>query len=234
MDYIHYSEKIFQDWLNNNISDRDSLSKLFQMDYAPEPYFEVKKGSKSIYMLLTNPGSGMDFQHRKEFSSKSNYGAFQDILSDIYLSEEFKEKGGLNAYRRLKKAIDFAYYLDYNGLINIETIPFHSERLDKAKAIQAINSISILNEYVKYLKEFLEAKPCLVVSACSSKETISIDSIKNSAWLSLQADLVSFNLDNYTMKTLTEKNGKVSSAMFVSANKYFVLMMGSNNLPTLK
>ena len=40
-------------------------------------------------------------------------------------------------------------------------------------------------------------------------------------------------IENLKFKELTKKNGKVSSAMLYDNEKYIVLMMGSNNLPSI-
>lgn len=48
-----------------------------------------------------------------------------------------------------------------------------------------------------------------------------------------QAGLANINIENLKFKKLTQKNGKVSSAIFHSDEKYIVLMMGSNNLPSI-
>lgn len=234
MTYKKFCEELFQSWLNQNLENEEELSKLFQLDYSPEPYFHLVKSKNPLHILLTNPGSGMDFQNRDNFSSESTYENFEKVLHSIYLSESFKNNGGLNAYRRLRKAIEFAHHLGYNGVVNIETIPFHSVDLNKSKALKAIKNIPILKDYVAKLKEYLLDKPILIVSACRSDRSIDKSTIKNNQWLSYQANLIDFNLNDAVMKELTVKNGKVSSALFSDGNKYITLMMGTNNLPSIE
>lgn len=183
-------------------------------------------------MLLTNPGAGIDFQKHENFE-KTDYKAFANILGNIYTSEQFKKDGGANAHRRLMKSIEWADHLGYNSIINIETIPFHSPNLNKTKALDIIGKSWILFRYQEVLRNFLADKPVLIVAACGSKSSISIEIIKNNPWLIYQAELASITIENLKFKELTKKNGKVSSALLYDNEKYIVLMMGSNNLPKL-
>lgn len=231
--YLEYCDDLFHNWLQHQFKEDAILSLLFQMDYAPEPYFTLKEGKNPLYMLLTNPGSGMDFQHISNHIN-SNYQKFSTTLSQVYTSDDFKNGKGSNpAFRRLMKSIEFAHFLGYEGVVNIETIPFHSPNLDKNMALNAIQQSKTLLSYQEQLKSFLSDKPVLIVSACNSKQSISIDTIKKSKWLSYQCELAGIIIDNLEMEPLTTKNEKVSSALFKKNTKHIVLMMGSNNLPSL-
>lgn len=231
--YHKFCDNLFLKWINNQFQDDEILSFLFQMEYAPEPYFTLREGKKPLYMLLTNPGTGMEFQHISHHAN-SNYKEFSATLSQVYTSDDFKnEKGSNPAYRRLIKSIDFANFLGYGGVINIETIPFHSPNLDKNMALKAIQQSKTLLAYQEQLKSFLSDKPVLIVSACNSKQSISVDTIKKSKWLGYQCELAGIIIDDLEMEPLTRKNDKVSSALFKKDSKYIVLMMGSNNLPSI-
>ena len=142
--------------------------------------------------------------------------------------------GGVNAHRRLMKSIEFADHLGYNSIVNIETIPFHSPDLNKTKALDMIRKSWILTSYQEVLSKFLYDKPVLIVAACSSKTSISVESIKKSDWLMYQAKLANIKIEKLNVQELTHKNGKATSAMLYDNRKYIVLMMGSNNLPSLK
>jgi len=231
-DYHQFCDALHKEWFNNNLAQDDILEDLFQMDYSPEPYFVLKNGDNPLYMLLTNPGDGMDFQHRKNFE-KSDYSNFSKKLVDKYTSEEFKT-GAPNAHRRLQKSISFSQELGHNALVNIETIPFHSPKLDKSKALNAIHNSYTLQRYHSVLKNFLKKKPVLIVAACSSKRSISISNITKSPWLMYQVDLAGIKVADLKIKPLTIKNDKITSAIFSANDKHIVLMMGSNNLPSLK
>ena len=231
-DYYPFCDLLHQKWFDKTLQYEDELKELFEVDYSPEPYFVLKKGSNPLFMLLTNPGAGMDFQKHENFE-KSDYKAFSNILADIYTSEQFKKDGGANAHRRLIKSIAWADHLGYNSVVNIETIPFHSPSLNKKKALATISKSWILIRYQEVLKRFLLDKPVLIVAACSSKSSITLNTLKNSKWLMYQAELANINIENLKFKELTQKNGKVSSAMLYDNEKYIVLMMGSNNLPSI-
>lgn len=231
-DYYPFCDLLHQKWFDKTLQYEDELKELFEVDYSPEPYFVLKKGSNPLFMLLTNPGAGMDFQKHENFE-KSDYKAFSNILADIYTSEQFKKDGGANAHRRLIKSIAWADHLGYNSVVNIETIPFHSPSLNKKKALATISRSWILIRYQEVLKRFLLDKPVLIVAACSSKSSITLNTLKNSKWLMYQAELANICLENLKFKELTKKNDKVTSALFSDHNKYIVLTMGSNNLPSI-
>ena len=96
-----------------------------------------------------------------------------------------------------------------------------------------INKSWVLTSYQEVLRKFLFDKPVLIVAACGSKTSITLNTIKNSKWLMYQAEIANINIKNLKFKELTKKNGKVSSAMLYDNDKYIVLMMGSNNLPSI-
>jgi hypothetical protein len=229
--YIAFCEQLHQQWLNNYEND-DVLNDIFQMEYSPEPYFKLENGSNPLYMLLTNPGDGMDFQHKKNIV-KSDYETFAKEAAKIYTSENFKTKYS-NAYRRLRKSIDLAKNLGYDSVINVETIPFHSATLNKSKALKALSISNALIVYQNELKTFLKEKPVVIVAACSTKCSISVNTITNNDWLMYQAKIANIDIEKLKMKELTNKDNKITSALFSEDNKHIVLMMGSNNIPTIK
>lgn len=231
-DYYKFCDALHQKWFDKTLEYEDNFEKIFQVEYSPEPYFVLQNGSHPLYMLLTNPGAGMDFQKHENFE-KSDYKAFANILGNIYTSVQFKKEGGANAHRRLMKSYEWVDHLGYKGIVNIETIPFHSPNLNKTQALDIIGKSWILFRYQEVLKKFLADKPVLIVAACGSKSSISIETIKNNPWLIYQSELASITIENLKFKELTKKNGKVSSALLYDNEKYIVLMMGSNNLPKL-
>ena len=105
--------------------------------------------------------------------------------------------------------------------------------MNKSKAFDIIGKSWILSRYQEVLRNFLLNKPVLIVAACGSKTSITLNTIKNSKWLMYQAEIANINIENLKFKELTKKNGKVSSAMLYDNEKYIVLMMGSNNLPSI-
>ena len=231
--YIKFCDQLHKDWFEGKFDNDPVLSKLFQLEYSPEPYFTIteNEGDNPLYMLLTNPGGGMDFQHRSNFQN-SNYKEFSSTLGKTYTSESFKSYAA-NAFRRNEKSIALTKSLGYSGLKNIETIPFHSADLNKQKALKCINDSDLLNEYLEELKAYISDKPLLVVSACSSRESITAETVRKSVWLSFQAELIGIDINNADLVPLKYKEGKLTSAVFKSGDKYLLLNMGTNNLPNI-
>lgn len=228
-DYYDFCETMYKDYVSGDFDEDPALNELFQLGYIPEPYFTIKEGDNPLYLLLTNPGSGMDFQLREK--APDDYRSFAKIAREVYLSDSFK-KG--NAYRRIQKSIQFAEELGFNGVVNLETIPFHSNDLNKYMALVSIYQSEILIRYKAKLKSFLKDKPVLIVSACGTKKSITKDTLKSNQWLKSLLELAGVDADKCSMKKLTKKGNKVTSALFQHNNKRIALMMGSNNLPKVE
>lgn len=235
-EYFKFCEVLFEEWRKHQFKEDKILHNLFEMNFSPEPFFEIRNGDNPLYLLLTNPGSGMEFQHIDN-RNESSYLDFSKRLAGIYTSNEFKNgKGSRNAYRRINKSLELSNYLGFNSLVNIETIPFHSEILSKNKALEAIGKSYTLYSYQNVLKNHLVDKPVLIVSACSSKQSISKNTLSSSKWLNYQCDLANINIEKLEMEPLTRKYDKITSALFKNStqHKYIVVTMGSNNLPKIK
>lgn len=230
-DYYTYCDELYAAWHRGELELSDVPDGLFDLAYAPEPYIRLQKGKRPLHMLLTNPGAPMAFQHRSE--APPAYSAFAELSRSIYLSDQFAREGGANARRRIRKSVDFALFLGYSGLVNVETIPFHSARLDKRRALKVSQTAQSIQAYQSQLQAFLADQPVLIVAACRSDESIHAGSIARSLWLKFQCDLASIQPDRLVLKPLARKGQKVTSALFSAGNKHVVLTMGSNNLPSL-
>ena len=230
-DYFAYCDELYSAWHRGELDLSAVPSGVFDLAYAPEPYIRLQEGKRPLHMLLTNPGAPMAFQHRSE--APSAYRAFADVSRTIYMSDRFAKEGGANARRRIRKSIDFALLLDCEGLVNVETIPFHSARLDKRKALSVSQTVPVIQSYQAQLKSFLVDQPVLIVAACRSDESLHPGSIAQSPWLMFQCDLASIQIERLELKPLTRKGSKVTSALYSAGNKHVVLTMGSNNLPSL-
>lgn len=230
-DYFTYCNELYTAWLQGELELSDVPSGLFDLAYAPEPYIRLQAGKRPLHMLLTNPGAPMAFQHRSE--APPTYSAFAELSRSIYLSDQFAKEGGANARRRIRKSFDFALFLNCSGLVNVETIPFHSASLDKRKAMSVSQTARSIQAYQSQLQAFLVDQPVLIVAACRSDESIHAGSISRSPWLKFQCDLASIHPDRLVLKPLTRKGSKVTSALFSAGSKHVVLTMGSNNLPSL-
>lgn len=229
MSYKDFCEVIFHDWKYDRLQ---SDSKLFELEVVPEPYLLFGSGEKPLYQLLTNPGTGMpEIQSHSaiEKLGVESYKELADRLAEYYLSDKFKGAG--LAYRRNYRALEVAETNAFTGVMNVETIPFHSDRLNKAQAMKAIEQSTTLQDYVKTLKSELADKTVLVVSACSSKKSIDTSVVRDNAWLSFQADLIGLRLSKAKLLPLVKKEGKITAAQLKDGQKNMVLMMGSNALP---
>lgn len=229
MKYIEKCEALFESWRSKDLV---MDARLFETDVVPEPYLLFGSGERPLYQLLTNPGSGMpEIQAHsavKKFGVET-YKELADRLAEYYLSDRFKSAG--LAYRRNYRALEVAEANGFTGVMNVETIPFHSDRLNKARAMKAIEHSPTLQDYVKALKVELADKSVLVVSACSSKKSIDTSVVSDNAWLSFQADLIGLRLSKAKLIPLVTKGGKITSAQLQDGRKNMVLMMGSNALP---
>ena len=97
------------------------------------------------------------------------------------------------------------------------------------KALDIIGKSWILSSYQEVLKKFLFDKPILIVAACNSKTSISVETIKNSKWLMYQAEIANIKIDNLKIKELTQKNGKTTSAMlYDNPENHFPLKISLN------
>jgi len=190
----------------------------------------MKKGKNPLWVLHNNPGSGMNIQKRGNIHDK-NYEALANRFGEYYMSEEFANAG--KAYQRIDDALDFAKEQGYSGIINIETMPFHSKTLDKNRAMGLAKKSQTLTTYNLLLSEYLKDKPALALSACGTQHSIDTETINNSKWLSYQAAIIDMNTKKCRMKPLSKKGKKVTSALFQDGSKYFILMMGSNNFPKM-
>jgi hypothetical protein len=230
--YINFCQKLFEDWQNNNLVVTETCNRLFQLDYIPEPYLNFSTSKNPLYILNINPGSGMDDLQLRDKIIENNYEAIANRFGQFYLSDDFKKAGA--AYRRNQRAIQIAKDNGFDGFINLETIPFHSITLNKARALKAVHEEPLLKKYTSLLKEYLSNKCVLIVGACSSKESISKETISKNNWLNFQKDCVGLNLATSKLTPLVIKDNKITSALISDKDKHILLMMGSNNFPSAK
>lgn len=227
MKYIEKCEALFESWRSKDLV---MDARLFETDVVPEPYLLFGSGERPLYQLLTNPGSGMpEIQAHsavKKFGVET-YKELADRLAEYYLSDRFKSAG--LAYRRNYRALEVAEANGFTGVMNVETIPYHSDRLNKTQAVKAIDEDAFLSDYTQKLKTELADKAVLVVAACSSKQSIDQSTIADSTWLSFQADLIGLRVSKAKLTPLVSRGGKVTAAQLRDGQKNMVLMMGSKN-----
>ena len=228
--YIKFCQKLYEDWIDGELRVNELCKNLFQLEYIPEPYLNFKATQNPLYILNINPGSGMDDLQLRDKLIEAKYNDVANRFGDFYLSDDFKKSGA--AYRRNIRALQIAEDNGFDGFVNLETIPFHSNTLNKVSALKVVKSEPILIEYTALLKGFISDKCVVVVAACSSRDRITKDTVSNNSWLDFQRDCIGFNLKNSKLTPLVIKNNKVTSAIISDRNKHILLMMGSNNFPT--
>ena len=230
--YIKFCQKLFENWLNEKLKVNEICEKLFQLKYIPEPYLNFKSSVNPLYILNINPGSGMDELQLRDKIIEDKYKDVANRFGDFYLSDIFKKAGA--AYRRNIRAIQIAKDNGFDGFVNLETIPFHSNSLNKAAALKAVKSEPLLIEYISLLKDYILDKSVIVVAACDSKKSITKDTVSNNSWLDFQRDCIGLNLKTSKLTPLVIKDSKVTVAIISDKNKHILLMMGSNNFPATK
>jgi hypothetical protein len=56
MNYFKKCEELFQNWSQSKL---EMNERIFEALVVPEPYLLFGSGEKPLYLLLTNPGTGM-------------------------------------------------------------------------------------------------------------------------------------------------------------------------------
>lgn len=227
--YVDFCQKLFNDWLNDDLRVNEMCKHLFQLDYIPEPYLNFEVSKNPLYILNINPGSGMDDLQLRDAIIENKYNEVANRFGDFYLSDNFKIAGA--AYRRNIRALQIARDNSFDGFVNLETIPFHSNTLNKLGTLNAVKSEPVLMEYTTLLKDFITDKCVVVVAACSSKKSITKDTVSNNPWLDFQRDCIGLNLEISKLTPLVIKDNKITSALISDKDKHILLMMGSNNFP---
>ena len=227
--YMEFCQKLFEDWQKNNLNVSEDCKRLFQLEHIPEPYLNFKISKNALYILNINPGSGMDDLQLRDKINEKKYIDVANRFGEFYLSDNFKKAGA--AYRRNIRALQIASDNGFDGFVNLETIPLHSNTLNKSVALKLVKSEPILMDYTTLLKDFVSDKCVVVVAACSSRYSITKDTVSNNSWLDFQRDCIGLNLETSKLNPLVTKDGKVTSAIISDRNKHILLMMGSNNFP---
>lgn len=237
--YKKHCNEMNKKWMNEHLDVTDKTKNDFQMDYLPEPYLNFNAGENPLYVLTTNPGNGMDDQSRDVIlKDKSKIGICKD---DKY--EEIAEKLAKfyledlegAAKRRIDGFLEISKNANFNGVIQLESYPFHSKTFPKKdNFLGDSKEDELFKEYTNLLKETLVDKTVIVLSAVGTQKSLSKKSI-DTDWLIWQADIMGLDLKNLKEKVLVEKEKKVTSIFIYqktnNITKGFILMMGGNNLP---
>ena len=235
MKYKVYCESLYRDWLTSLLNVSSLTKDIFQMNYLPEPYLVYSSGEEPLFFLTTNPGASLPFQHRDNYSKNSKYKQISQELVHIYR----KKLKGTTAGRRIEGIEYLKQQSGFDGLIQVESCPFHSKNLPNKKTLPSlIENEPVLSRYTEQLKYELQEKSVIALSAVSTRVEISESSIKGNIWLSWQAELIGFNFNNINIIPLAKKESRTTSAFLYSKDngsvKGFILVMGGNNIPKSK
>ena len=232
--YITFCEdKLWCTWKEQTLS----VPPPFDPEAAPEPYLYFGADTNRLVALTTNPGATMRHQRRAAVQAgtgplceKDKYAKAAPKLGDFYETHLTGQ-----AWHRIAKLRRLSSCLGYEGVMQVELIPFHSATLpQKSRLLEEINKEgSLLGHYVELLGKSLRDRPVVGIQAASTQSSFSRKT-KLSPWLRRVAEITGLDLNAADFVSLVEKGRKTTAAAWVSKReprKALVLMMGTNNLP---
>ena len=237
-EYISYCEEIYNNWISGNLIPSEELKSILNFKALPEPYLTYATGSNNLYFLSTNPGQVNDFQkHENILSNRSfikshmSYAECSIALGNHYQSTSFKKK----SKSRIEKQLDLSKMLLRDGLITLECVPYHSDYLPNKSKFLKLQDHD-LSEYYKKLKKYCSDKSIIYISACSTRKSISKETVLTNDWLKWVSNIINIDHNKAKIEPITTKDGKVTCALYFQKDatsfKAISLMMGSNNLPS--
>jgi len=244
--FFELCERLHAEWRERGIRLSSEWDAVFQIDHLPEPYLLFGDPSNPLVFLTTNPGAGQDYQHRDAILSiNSGVGVRPDAPYRefaVVLARFYGDRKNLSpaASARIAAMRALATRAGFSGVLQVESIPFHSRVLPgKAKLSARVRRDPLLVEYAAALRDFLVDRTIVAVSAAGSRRSLGVETIRDSAWLSWQAEVMSLDLCRAENQPLVVScNGKVSCALvadrLADSTKALVLMMGSNSLPAVE
>lgn len=234
-DYIAFcEEKLWCGWKQHTLS----MPLHFDREAAPEPYLYFGADTNRLVALTTNPGASMC--HQRHAAVRARMGPLKD--EDRYTEAALKlgcfyERilDGRPAGQRIAKLRKLSSLLGYDGVMQVELIPFHSAALAQKNTLlgKIKEKDSLLGRYAELLGEFLEDRPIVSIQAVSTRASLN-QKTELSPWLRWVAEIVGVELNTAGFVSLVEIGPKTTAAAWVSKReprKAFVLMMGNNDLP---
>src|SRR6266566_2838389 len=237
-DYIAFcEEKLWCAWKEHRLS----VPPPFDPEAAPEPYLYFGASTKLLVALTTNPGGTMEHQRRiavlaggDPLSHKDTYAEAASKIGDFYETHLTGQ-----ARQRIAKLRKLSSGLSYEGVMQVELIPFHSPSLPMSKKIALLREAKtdkggLLGRYVEHLREFLRDRPVVSPQAVATRASLEPETPKSSEWLTWIAEIAGIDLNAADFVSLVEKGPKTTAAAWVSKReprKALVLMMGMAGLP---
>ncbi len=230
--YWDFCESLYRDW-RNDPSFLSDFAENFDIESLPEPWNSISLRGKPLMVLGNNPGGSMPFQRHswicRQFNDRVSYSEIGRDLAVRYADPESDISTA--ARTRIRKLDEIRQTLGFNRFEHTETFFLHSERFDKCRFLSRYIKYPLVNAYHSHLRNYLKPHPVLVVGVISSRDPLSLESIRNSPWLRLQADLAGMDLDCARLQILGRKNGKATTGLVVQGNKFMTCTMGSNGIP---
>ena len=238
--YLRFCEQLWRTWLDRTIQLPRALHRTFNLEAAPEPYIPFRAGLRPLVALTTNPGWVMGHQERAAvevgrgpLTTTMNYATAAKALGEFYLTDL-----PAPAARRVAALESLSAQLGFDGVLEVESCPFHSASLpNKSALLRVIEQGGLLGAYAELLRDFLRLRTVVVVSAVSTRHAMP-DQLKLTAWARWQAQLAGLELNHAAFLALPNGEDKVTAGALISrsakATKVMVLMMGGNHLPGAK
>lgn len=164
MTYVDLCDELYADWLGGTLNLSARVCAAFPnrvgstTDYCPEPYLVFGDQSDPLVILATNPGNGEPFQRRDAVDAPDSplkRLRFADVaprLGDFYATTS---RISMTARNRVHSMRDVARRLGKTGVLQVQLLPFHSDRLDKSW-LEALFKEPLLRDYLDALKAHLD------------------------------------------------------------------------------
>ncbi len=237
-EYQQACEQLWTNWRSGRCVVSSSVANRFQLDYAPEPYLKFGKGTDPLCILTTNPGAGMECQHRDNIvRGEPPIGpdrSYDDTA--VALGKYYEERLTGAAKARLGAMRSLQDLVHKDCMLQFETIPLHSAKLPGKRKLPAIvDRCDVLADYSRRLSATLATTSVVALSAVSTVAPISRSSVAESSWLAWQAKLMGLDVSQLEFKRLLERDGKTTCGFafqrFNNRTSGIVLMMGGNHFP---
>jgi hypothetical protein len=236
--YIEFCESLWSDWLSDTVD----VPAPFLRDFAPEPYlwFGEATAAKPLYVLFTNPGAGLQRQHRQEILDGKSCVSPTMSYHEASLAFAASYRNGGISHSATTRNEALEHLRDLCGadcIVQFESLPFHSPELQRKHLIpDLVKSTDRLSAYVAQLADAMKSISVVGLSSVGSSQSISVSTVADSPWLSWQAkSLLGIDPKTLRLTTLAEKGDKITSAFLYQrvgdCTRGIVLTMGGNNFP---
>jgi hypothetical protein len=231
--YFRFCDDIVREFFSGSLVEEriDPDLRIFDFDFMPEPYLPLVDSDRHpnsnysdwLHVLLANPGKGLTIQKRdylrsekmRGVSEKLPYSQFAHMVFRYY-EDYFPKKKELSAIHHFRNARQLAALSGYQGALQIESIPWHSQTLSNKDGLPArIVKDELTNRYCTLLRAYLKGRSVLSVDGAGGQSTSSIsDANFDGPWMRFKADLIGMDLGKAKFHSVTKKvsNGKITAA----------------------